>query len=376
MTSHFGDIEVILGLNCSKLREREFDMKLLVTGGCGFIGSHFIEYFLKTYPQSQIVNLDLLTYAAHPDMPKHLEALDPKRYAFVHKDIGDASLKTWIKDSKFDAIVNFAAETHVDRSILDPDSFVKTNIMGVQNLLVAAREAGNIRFVHVSTDEVYGSLKPSDPTCVETTPLDPNSPYAASKASADLLVLACGRTYNQPVLITRCTNNYGPYQFPEKLLPLLIANALENKAIPVYGDGKQVRDWIYVVDHCRGIDAVLQKGRPGEIYNISSSGEAPNIEVIKKVLDILGKPHSLISYVGDRPAHDRRYGLNPNKIKTELGWKPMHSFEDGLKLTVDWYIKNQEWWKKVRGNEYQKYYQANYEKKFGSMGSKNKEVNS
>lgn len=376
MARHFSDINRVMGLNSVYSYGKRIDMKLLVTGGCGFIGSHFIEYFLKTYPDSEITNIDLLTYAAHPDMPKHLEGIAPKRYSFVRKDIGDPQLKSWIKGFKFDAIVNFAAESHVDRSILDPDSFVRTNVMGLQNLLVAAREAGNIRLVHVSTDEVYGSLGPLDPTCVETNPLDPNSPYAASKASADLIALASSRTYKQPVLITRCTNNYGPYQFPEKLLPLLIANALENKAIPVYGDGKQIRDWIYVVDHCRGIDAVLQKGRSGEIYNISSSGEAPNIEVIKKVLDILGKSHSLISYVGDRPAHDRRYGLNANKIKTELGWKPHYSFEHGLQLTVDWYLKNQDWWKKVRGSDYQKYYQANYENKFGSTVPKNLEVNS
>lgn len=351
-------------------------MNILVTGGCGFIGSHFVEYFLKTYPDSKVINIDKLTYAAHPDMAKHLGTLAPDRYSFFQFDIADSNLKSWAKNQSFDAIVNFAAETHVDRSILDPDSFIRTNVLGVQNLLAIARENGNKRFVHVSTDEVYGSLKPSDPTSVETSQLDPNSPYAASKASADLIALANARTYKQPVLITRCTNNYGPYQFPEKLLPLLIANALEDKPIPVYGDGKQVRDWIYVVDHCRGIDAVLQKGRPGEIYNISSSGEAHNIDVIKKVLDMLHKPHSLISYVGDRPAHDRRYGLNSSKIKQELGWSPKTTFEEGLKKTVDWYLSNVDWWKKVRGAEYLKYYQSNYENKFGSESKKPKEVNS
>jgi dTDP-glucose 4,6-dehydratase len=351
-------------------------MNILVTGGCGFIGSHFIEYFLKTYPDGTVTNLDTLTYAAHPDMPRHLESIAPGRYSFVQKDITDPSLKAWAKSLKFDAIVNFAAETHVDRSILDPDAFVRTNVMGVQNLLAVAREAGNIRLVHVSTDEVYGSLKLQDPPSVETTSLDPNSPYAASKASADLLALASARTYQQPVLITRCTNNYGPYQFPEKLLPLLIANALEDSSIPVYGDGKQIRDWIYVVDHCRGIDSVLQKGRPGEIYNISASGEAQNINVIKRVLKLLGKPESLITYVGDRPAHDRRYGLDSSKIRNELGWEPKFSFEEGLKLTVDWYLKNVDWWKKVRGKDYFKYYQANYDKKFGTSVTKNNEVNS
>ena len=351
-------------------------MHVLVTGGCGFIGSHFIEYFLRTYPSSTLTNLDALTYAAHPDMESHLRGVAPERYSFVQKDITDPTLKDWIKTIKPDAIVNFAAETHVDRSILDPDSFVRTNVLGVQNLLVAAREGGNIRLVHVSTDEVYGSLKPQDPPCVENTPLDPNSPYAASKASADLLALASARTYNQPVLITRCTNNYGPYQFPEKLLPLLIANALEDKPIPVYGDGQQVRDWIYVVDHCRGIDAVLQKGKPGEIYNISASGEAKNLDVIKKVLGLLKKTESLITFVGDRPAHDRRYGLESTKIRNELGWKPQVSFEEGLKTTVEWYLKNEEWWKKVRGKDYLKYYEANYEKKFGKGTASNKEMNS
>jgi dTDP-glucose 4,6-dehydratase len=351
-------------------------MHILVTGGCGFIGSHFIDYILGSYSHWKVTNLDVLSYAAHPDMKNHLEGIAPGRYQFLHQDITSPDLKTWVKGQKFDAIVNFAAETHVDRSILDPDAFVRTNVLGVQNLLAVAREAGKIRFVHVSTDEVYGSLKPEDPPCVETTPLDPNSPYAASKAAADLLVLASGRTYQQPVLITRCTNNYGPYQFPEKLLPLLIANAWEDSPIPVYGDGKQVRDWIYVLDHCRGIDAVLQRGAPGEIYNISSSGEARNIDVIQQVLKMLGKPDSLIKYVGDRAAHDRRYGLNASKITRELGWKPQCSFAQGLKLTVDWYLNNEEWWKKVRGKDYYQYYQANYDKKFDSASEQKKEVNS
>lgn len=339
---------------------------ILVTGGCGFIGSHFIEYLLNTYPSCRVVNLDALTYAAHPDTPAALLQIAPNRYSFIEADIASPKVTNILREHKIDAIVNFAAETHVDRSILDPDAFVRTNIVGVQNLLAAARAVGNIRFVHVSTDEVYGSLSPTDPTSKENSNLDPNSPYAASKASADLLVLASGRTYKQEVLITRCTNNYGPFQFPEKLLPLLIANAVENLNIPVYGDGKQVRDWIYVVDHCRGIDAVLQKGRAGEIYNISSSGEAMNIDVIKKVLDIMGKPHSLITYVGDRPAHDRRYGLDSTKIRQELGWEPKYSFEAGLKATIDWYLAHQNWWKKVRGKEYYQYYQANYAKKIHS----------
>jgi len=341
---------------------------LLVTGGCGFIGSHFITQVLSTYPDLRVVNLDLLTYAAHPDTLKYLEQVGGSRYQFVKSDIASPDLVDVLKAHHIDAIVNFAAETHVDRSILDPGSFVRTNVVGVQNLLAAAREAGKIRFVHVSTDEVYGSLSADSPTSVETDILDPNSPYAASKASADLMALANQRTYGQEILITRCTNNYGPFQFPEKLLPLLISNALEDKAIPVYGDGKQVRDWIYVGDHCRGIDLVLQKGRSGQIYNISASEERPNLEIIRKVLDLLGKPHSLIQFVGDRPAHDRRYGLSAAKIRKELGWAPTYSLDEGLKQTVKWYLENQEWWKKVRDKEYFKYYQANYRDKIAGKG--------
>jgi dTDP-glucose 4,6-dehydratase len=338
-------------------------MRILVTGGAGFIGSHFVDYFLKEYPNAEVTNVDSLTYAAHPDTAERLAALGGKRYRFYKMDIADPQIKDILKERKIDSVINFAAETHVDRSILDPQAFVKTNILGTQNLLEAARAVGKLRFVHVSTDEVYGSLEPHDPTFTEKTPLDPNSPYAASKAGADLLALASQRTYQQDILITRCTNNYGPYQFPEKLLPLIIANALEDKSIPVYGDGKQVRDWIYVEDHCRGIDAVLQKGRAGEVYNISSSAERHNIDLVKKTLSLLSKPESLISYVGDRPAHDRRYGLNAEKIKKELGWSPRYTLEEGLKATVDWYVKNQDWWKKVRNQDYFKYYQANYQPK-------------
>lgn len=340
-------------------------MKILVTGGCGFIGSHFIEWVLRQYPNDSVVNLDSLTYAAHPDMPSHLQTMGGNRYSFVRADIASSDIAKALQGTKVDAIVNFAAETHVDRSILDPGSFVRTNVLGVQNLLGYARE-NRIRFVHVSTDEVYGSLSSDSPTSVETSVLDPNSPYAASKASADLLALAHHRTYGQEVLITRCTNNYGPYQFPEKLLPLLIANAMEGKSIPVYGDGKQVRDWIYVVDHCRGIDLVLREGRSGEVYNISAQEERPNIEVIQLVLEKMGKPKSLIQYVGDRPAHDRRYGLNPHKIKTELGWAPSVTFADGIAKTIDWYQTHTDWWKKVRGADYLKYYQANYQEKFNA----------
>lgn len=338
-------------------------MKVCITGGCGFIGSHYVEYLLKSDPGIKIVNIDSLTYAAHPDTNVRLAQRGGSRYQFFRLDIADPQIEQVLKEEKVDAVVNFAAETHVDRSILDPQAFVKTNILGTQNLLQAAKKTGKIRFVHVSTDEVYGSLEPSDPTFTESTPLSPNSPYAASKAGADLLALATQRTYQQDILITRCTNNYGPYQFPEKLLPLLIANALEEKSIPVYGDGKQVRDWIYVEDHCRGIDAVLKKGKSGEVYNISSSAEVPNIEMIKKILSFLGKSESLITFVGDRPAHDRRYGLNAGKIMKELAWKPLYSLEEGLKNTTQWYQENRAWWEKVRGKDYFQYYQANYQPK-------------
>ncbi len=341
-------------------------MKLLVTGGSGFIGSHFIRLQLKNYPDVHITNVDALTYAAHPDTQLELSQLAPDRYRFLKADIASPNLAKEVDFSKIDAIINFAAETHVDRSILDPGAFVQTNVVGVQNLLTLARENGKIRLVHVSTDEVYGTLAPKDPTSVETSILDPNSPYAASKASADLIALASCRTYQQPVLITRCTNNYGPYQFPEKLLPLLISNAYEDLPIPVYGDGLQVRDWIYVEDHADGIDAVLRKGKSGEIYNISASEEKPNIQVIQKVLNIMGKSPSLITYVGDRPAHDRRYGLNAAKIKKELGWYPKHSFEQGITETVNWYLNNKPWWQKVKNQDFKKYYEANYDKKFQS----------
>ncbi len=337
---------------------------ILVTGGCGFIGSHFIELTLTQYPDTRVTCIDSLTYAAHPDTAAHIAGIAPERYHFIRADITTPQAAEIVKTGGFDAVVNFAAESHVDRSILDPAAFVRTNVLGLQNLVDAARTAGGIRFVHVSTDEVYGTLAPSDPMSVETSQLDPNSPYAASKASADLMALAAQRTFKQDILITRCTNNYGPFQFPEKLLPLVIANAIENLPVPIYGDGKQVRDWIYVVDHARGIDAVLRHGKVGEIYNISACEERHNIDIVKKVLGILGKPESLIKYVGDRPAHDRRYALDAAKIRRELGWTPSVTFEQGISKTVDWYLENEGWWKKVRDKDYFSYYQANYDTKF------------
>lgn len=334
-------------------------MNLIVTGGCGFIGSHFIETMLRSYPDAHITNIDCLSYAAHPDTGRRLAQLSPYRYRFFRLDISSNDLDGVFAQIKPSAVINFAAETHVDRSIISPVEFVRTNVLGTQSILSLCRKY-NVRLVHVSTDEVYGSLEPSAPTSTENAMLSPNSPYAASKASADLLVLACHRTYQQDVVITRCTNNFGPYQFPEKLLPLVIANALEDKAIPVYGDGRQVRDWIYAVDHCRAIDRVLQRGKSGEIYNISASQEEENIDVIRQVLDYLGKPLSLIQYVGDRPAHDRRYGLNATKIRSELGWTPVFEFQEALKITVNWYRSNRDWWEKIRNEDYYKYYQSNY----------------
>jgi dTDP-glucose 4,6-dehydratase len=344
-------------------------MQIIVTGGAGFIGSHFIRYTLAKYPDLRIINVDSLTYAAHPDTAKSLEQIAPGRYQFLHEDITSPKVADLIRSTPVDAVVNFAAETHVDRSILEPAIFVMTNIKGVENLLNAARKKGGVRFVQVSTDEVYGSLSPTDPKTIETCQLSPNSPYAASKASADLLVLANNKTYAQDVVVTRCTNNYGPYQFPEKFLPLMIANALEGLPIPIYGDGQQVRDWIYVEDHCEAIDLCLRKGVSGEIYNIASDGEKKNVDVAKLVLKKMGKPETLLKTVGDRPGHDRRYGLDATKIMKDLGWKPATTFEAGLEKTIEWYKKNEPWWRKLRGKEFYDYYSANYDVKFKSAAA-------
>lgn len=347
-------------------------MNILITGGCGFIGSHFVAHTLRRHPDATVTNLDALTYAAHPDTVSWLATIAPDRYHFVQGDIASPDVADILRERRIDTVVNFAAETHVDRSILDPAVFVVTNIKGVENLLSLTRKAGNIRLVHVSTDEVYGSLAPSDPPSTESARLDPNSPYAASKAAADLLALASHRTYGQEVLITRCTNNYGPFQFPEKFIPLLIANALEDLPIPVYGDGRQVRDWIYVEDHVEAVDLVMRKGKAGQIYNISASRETQNLDLVRLILKKLGKPETLIQHVGDRPAHDRRYGLDSSHIRSELGWKPSHSFEQGIDLTIDWYQKNQGWWKKLRDKDYYKYYAANYDTKFGAKTKREK----
>ncbi len=335
-------------------------MKILVTGGCGFIGSNFIRYFLKAYPDYSLINVDKLTYAGNLENLSDLS--HSPRYHFIRGDITDAP---WIEEligKGVETIVNFAAESHVDRSIEDPSAFMKTNVFGTFVLLEAVRKVfpnRRIRFLHISTDEVYGSLGKSG-AFTEATPLAPNSPYSASKTAADMLVRAYHYTYGLPAMITRCSNNYGPYQFPEKLIPLMIANALENKELPIYGDGMNVRDWIYVEDHCRALDAVLHRGKEGEIYNIGGRSEKPNLTVAKTILDLLEKPHSLIRFVADRPGHDRRYAIDFSKIERALGWKPAVSFEEGIGLTVAWYQAHPEWWKKIRTGEYLEYYNRMY----------------
>jgi dTDP-glucose 4,6-dehydratase len=331
-------------------------MKLLVTGGAGFIGSNFIRHILKEHPDWEITNLDKLTYAGNLENLKDIE--DNPRYRFVKGDITDREMISNILEDGFDAVINFAAESHVDRSILDASPFIETNIKGTQILLEGARQYKVARFVQVSTDEVYGSTERGKFN--EKSPLAPNSPYSASKTAADLLCHAYWKSYQLPVVITRSSNNLGPFQFPEKLIPLAITNVLENKPIPVYGDGLNVRDWIYVEDHCRALDTVLQKGKPGEVYNIAANEEKTNLELIHRLLDIMGKSRELITFVADRPGHDRRYALDITKISTELGWKPAYSFEKALSATVDWYIKNESWWRKIKSGEYAKYYERMY----------------
>ena len=313
------------------------------------------------HPDYSIVNLDKLTYAGNLENLE--ECGNNSRYHFVKGDICDPSLiESVVRDRHVDAIVNFAAESHVDRSILGPDIFIETNIGGTNVLLDVARKCNIGRFVQVSTDEVYGSLGP-DGAFTETTPLHPNSPYAASKASADLLCLAYHHTFGLPVLITRCSNNYGPHQFPEKLIPLIIARALENKEVPVYGDGKNVRDWLYVVDHCVAIDRVLHDGRVSEVYNIGGNNEWKNIDIVALILRKLEKPTSLISFVKDRPGHDRRYAIDASKISRELGWTPKTSFDEGIAKTIDWYIEHESWWRRIISGEYRHYYRKMYEER-------------
>ena len=320
-------------------------MKILVTGGAGFIGSCFVRHMLNKYKDYKIVNLDALTYAGNIENLDDIK--DNPNYTFVHGNICDKKLASeLIIDGKVDAVINFAAESHVDRSITGPEIFIETNVKGTLNLLQAAKEAKVQRFLQVSTDEVYGTLG-KDGYFYETTPLAPNSPYSASKASADLLVRAYFETYKMPVLNTRCSNNYGPYQFPEKLIPFFISQLLKGEKVPVYGDGMNVRDWLYVYDHCSAIDTVLHKGRVGEVYNIGGHNEKTNLEITKIILDAMGKDESSIKYVEDRLGHDRRYAIDNHKIQTELGWQPSLTFEEGIKLTIDWYLNNQDWMKSI-----------------------------
>lgn len=333
-------------------------MKVLVTGGAGFIGSNFVRYMVKKYPEYQIVNLDLLTYAGNLENLKEIE--NKPNYKFVKGDIADHEfINEFFAEEKFDYVINFAAESHVDRSITEPEIFVRTNVQGSQVLLDAAKNIGVKKYLQVSTDEVYGTLGETG-YFTEETPLAPNSPYSASKAGADLLVRAYHETYGMPVNITRCSNNYGPFHFPEKLIPLMIINALHDKDLPVYGDGLNVRDWLYVEDHCEAIDTVLHKGVVGEVYNIGGNNEHTNIEIVKTILKYLGKPESLIKFVKDRPGHDRRYAIDATKIRTELGWEPKHTFETGIKETIDWYLENKDWWENIISGEYQQYFKQQY----------------
>ncbi len=335
-------------------------MKLLVTGGAGFIGSNFIHYILKKYPDYEIVNLDLLTYAGNLENLKEIEShWGGTSYKFIKGDIADAKLVNELMKNA-DAVVNFAAESHVDRSIMDARAFIHTNIAGTHSLLEAAKNNGNKRFHHISTDEVFGSLKPLEPAFNENTPYNPRSPYAASKASSDHLARAYFHTYNLPVTISNCSNNYGPYQFPEKLFPLFITNLLENKKVPLYGDGLNVRDWLYVEDHCRAIDLIIQKGKLGETYCIGGNAEKTNKEVACKILELMKKDDSLIEFVKDRPGHDKRYAVDFSKIRQDLGWEPKVSFEGGLRKTIEWYENNKDWWKKIKNGKYQEYYEQNY----------------
>jgi len=349
-------------------------MTILITGVAGFIGSNFVYYYLRKYKDRKIIGLDKLTYAGNLDNLSKLSEEEKKRFVFIKGDINDLELLEEIYSKyEIDGIINFAAESHVDRSIHDPQIFLKTNILGTQTLLHVFKEHYDERkrqkFLHISTDEVYGALGPTG-YFTEETPLDPHSPYSASKASSDLIVKAYHDTYGLNTNITRCSNNYGPYQFPEKLIPLMIHNALNHKELPVYGDGKHVRDWLYVEDHCKAIDLVFEKGKSGEVYNIGGHNEKENIEIVKLIINYLQEKtkdkeinESLIKHVKDRLGHDRRYAIDPTKIKNELGWEPETRFEQGIKQTIDWYLDNQEWMKKVITGEYMEFYRKNYENK-------------
>jgi dTDP-glucose 4,6-dehydratase len=341
------------------------DVRLLVTGGAGFIGSSFVRMILQWHPEYEVVNLDKLTYAGNLENLAGLE--NDAQHKFVRGDICDARLTDEILGQSVDAVVNFAAESHVDRSILDSSEFVRTNVQGTLNLLECSRRHRVSRFVQISTDEVYGSLGPAG-SFSESSPLAPNSPYAASKAAADLLVRSYHRTYGLPAIVTRCSNNYGPFQFPEKLIPLFITNALADLSLPIYGDGLYVRDWIHVRDHCSAIDRVLHDGRPGEIYNIGARHEMPNIEIARLILRTLGKGEGLMKHVEDRPGHDRRYAIDPSKLERELGWSPKVPFEDGLAETIRWYQESPSWVEHVRSGEYVTYFDRMYRQRHRTLG--------
>ena len=336
-------------------------MTIIVTGGAGFIGSNFLFYEVANHPEDRFICLDKLTYAGNLSTLKPL--MDKPNFRFVKADICDReAVDKLFAEERPDIVVNFAAESHVDRSIEDPELFLRTNILGTATLLDACRKYGIRRYHQVSTDEVYGDLPLDRPDLffTETTPLHTSSPYSSSKASADLLVLAYHRTYGLPVTISRCSNNYGPYHFPEKLIPLMIANALADKPLPVYGEGKNVRDWLYVEDHCKAIDLIIRKGTVGEVYNVGGHNEKQNIEIVRLICKELGKPESLITYVTDRKGHDLRYAIDPTKIHNELGWLPETKFDDGIRKTIKWYLDNREWWETIISGEYQNYYEKMY----------------
>lgn len=332
---------------------------ILVTGGAGFIGSNFINFILKEHDDYRIVNLDKLTYAGNPD--NLVPSVGHPNYTFVKGDIGNSELVRHLFEKyEIKFVINFAAESHVDRSILGSGIFYRTNVIGTNVLLELSRKFKVEKFIQISTDEVYGSLG-KEGLFTEKSPLSPNSPYSSSKAAADIMALAFHHTYELPVIVTRCSNNYGPYQFPEKLIPLMIINSLNNKKLPVYGDGLYVRDWIFVDDHNRVIDLVLQKGKPGEVYNIGASNEMPNLEIINLILKYLNKSEDLIEFVKDRPGHDRRYAIDSTKIQTELGWMPVYTFKEAINKTIDWYLKNEIWWKRIISGVYQDYYKLQYQ---------------
>lgn len=330
--------------------------RILVTGGAGFIGSNFIRYMVNKYSEYEIINLDDLTYCGNLENLKDIENKD--NYSFVKGNICDKAVVDELVE-KSDYVINFAAESHVDRSISDPEIFIKSNVLGTQVLLNAAKQYGVEKYIQISTDEVYGSLGKTG-YFKETTPLQPNSPYSASKASGDLITRSYGETFGLPINITRCSNNYGPFQFPEKLIPLMISNALEDKKLPVYGDGKNVRDWLHVYDHCQAIDLVFHDGKLGEVYNIGGNNEKQNIEIVKLILSQLDKDESLIEFVTDRLGHDRRYAIDSNKIQNDLGWSPKYSFDVGIEQTIQWYLDNQNWTNQIKSGEYKEYYEKMY----------------